>query len=475
MCIYLIILNKVCNSISIFDVIFYCKMKSISYISALFLFYILTLFACKKDTPKDPDVSGTYAIGSAYSWKLASTPLRFPEAVLSNDISNGLNRAKLSWYTIDASVFYDKSSPKRPYNITKTDISKDDCRVIWENEIFPDNEPATGPPRYLPSLSIDFYPFERGQWNYDTDPTHYSAGISTSGELNSPGSRWGGIMRKLERTDFPINYLEFWLLDPFTTSPGAEGILIFDIGEISEDVLNDGLLSAEHTIPGTAIETAWGQVLPLSDIPNFDVMNPEEQDIGLDELKTEAEITYFNAYLKKIESTCTPDFYHYILSDPSGDNYHPFLGDDYDASNFKVRERYKYYCGDEHNSLNTEDAFLIYSHYPNSEDINQDNTLNTINRYFEYRVEISMEAFKPGQNYIVEYYQDMMGSHLREDGTPAKSKFYHFRIPLKDYSAQYGMPYLSDTPDFIRIYLTGFLNPVNLRIFNLSLSEEIIQ
>jgi cell surface protein SprA len=51
-------------------------------------------------------------------------------------------------------------------------------------------------------------------------------------------------MRNLDQTDFEtgnIEFIEFWLQDPFVSKPGSTGghyILI--LGNISEDVLKDG-------------------------------------------------------------------------------------------------------------------------------------------------------------------------------------------------------------------------------------------
>lgn len=444
-------------------------MKKTFYI-ILFLIYLLSISSCKEDKPSDSEGPGTYSLGASNEWFLASTPISFQEAVISNDLVYGFNKAHISWYLIDASVFHDKSSPRRPANLTSNEMSKDECRVVWMNEIFPEYESPSGIPMHIPSLSIDFYPSERGRWNFDTEPTIYSSGINTNGALNAPGSRWGGIMRKLDKTEFPINYLDFWLMDPFSTSPDADGLLVFDIGEISEELLADGLLSAEYTKAGATIETVWGKVLPLSDLNSFNITDPAAQDIGLDGLKTVDEQVYFSSYLKKIELKCLPEFYQTINSDPTGDNYHHYLGADYDAFNYNVRDRYKYYCGEEQNSSNSDDL-QIATRQPNSEDINHNGRIDTLNSYFEYKVEINHGEFQEGQNFIVESYKDPLGTIKKENGANAMTTFYHFRIPLKEYTAHYGSPAFSSSPLFIRLYLTGFNTPVNLRIFELKLQE----
>jgi len=53
----------------------------------------------------------------------------------------------------------------------------------------------------MPVLDLQFNPRERGPYNYDAEPSEYSAGVDAQGLLNEPRSRWGGIMRRVETTD----------------------------------------------------------------------------------------------------------------------------------------------------------------------------------------------------------------------------------------------------------------------------------
>jgi cell surface protein SprA len=440
----------------------------------LFLFVLLIACnACKKDPPAvvDPTVK-TFDLSNSNSWKFASTPLRFQESMLTNDISYGNNRAKFCWYRIDP-LFYEVNSLRTPANITKADISTDDCRPVSEHEVFPSKEVATGQPMYLFTLNLDFYPDERGPWNYDTDPSAYSAGINYDGKLNNPLSRWGGMQRLVYTPSFKCNYLDFWLLDPFTTSPDASGDLYFDLGDISEDVLKDGLLSAENTIDGDVTETAWGKVWPLSGVNSFNSNLPVETDNGLDELNNPDEGIYFQNYKEKLSSICSAEAFQEIANDPTGDDYHYFLGRDYDELNYKVRQRHKNYNGDDHNSTGgIENYPTISTTIPDGEDLNRDGILTTENNYFEYKISVSRDRFTIGTNYIV----DAIESHdiVLPDGSTGGSKFYHFRIPLNNFTSQFGMPSLAENPKSMRVYLSGFATPVNLRFMTLQLTEAIV-
>ena len=152
-------------------------------------------------------------IAYPYYWKLASTPSKFPEAKKSNDIEYGKNRALLSWYSIDNSVFNRNNSTTPTHIRQNKDIQSNHLtREVLEQEIFPNREAIVGETSYLSVLNLSFYPNERGPYNLDSD------NIDENGYLLSPDKRWGGIMRKLDVTNFEtsnIEYIEFWMMDPF--------------------------------------------------------------------------------------------------------------------------------------------------------------------------------------------------------------------------------------------------------------------
>src|SRR6185295_828646 len=109
----------------------------------------------------------------------------------------------------------------------------------------------------IATLDLAYYPTERGPYNYDVAPSKYSAGLDANGNLAKPETRWGGMMRSMQTTDFEaanIEYIQFWVMDPFNTDVAAsdrntKGDLYFNIGNISEDVLRDSYKSAENVLP----------------------------------------------------------------------------------------------------------------------------------------------------------------------------------------------------------------------------------
>jgi len=184
---------------------------------------------------------------SFIGWNMASTPQgneMFPEGNLVNDLAYGFNRGLLSWYIIDP-LMQRNTAPT--YLIQEKKLDDHRVREVFQKEIFPDRETPAGQPTNIPTLDLAFYPKERGSNNYDVAPTAFSAGVDRDGFLRNPESRWGGIMRKIETSDFEaanVEYIEFWMMDPFAmdsiNNPNPGGDLYFNLGNVSEDILRDG-------------------------------------------------------------------------------------------------------------------------------------------------------------------------------------------------------------------------------------------
>jgi cell surface protein SprA len=215
-------------------------------------------------------------------------------------------------------------------------------------------------------------------------------------------------------------------------------------------------------------------VKPVSNSSSFPTGNVTTFDTGLDELTNTDETTYFATYLNEINSICSPTFYASVYKDPANDDYHSYLGDDYNQLNYKVRDRYKNFNNSEQNSLTgTNGNEVIYQHTPNTEDINSNGVLDTANNYFEYKIAINKQSLEAGNNYLVGIYTNNFPTKL-PNGANTYSKFYHFRIPLTESSGSYGSPNQAVNPKFIRLYMAGFATSVNLRFINLMFSENMI-
>ena len=429
-----------------------------------------------------------------YSWFLASTPQGpsssplFPEASLNNNVDYGKNRALLSWYYIDR-LFTQRNSSYAPGYI-KNDLnalSYPYAREVAFSEVFPGRELNYGESSVIQTLNLSFYPNERGPYNLDTN-------VDQDGHLNNPEKRWGGIMRKIDNTNFEqsnIEYIQFWMLDPFMMDQEFlnqdGGYLYFNLGEVSEDILKDGLKSYENGLPINGdttyvSNTIWGKVSSQSSLTYaFDNTNGARilQDVGLNGLSTTEELqdSTYTKFLEELRSVLPESTVATMLqdpfspfNDPGSDNYAFYRHGYYDQTQATIIDRYKHYNGTEGNSLSQTDAsdsqYQTSRSTPDVEDINQDNTLNEYERYFMYRVAIHPDSMKVGMNFITD--KQVANVHTR-NGETQPATWYQFTIPLASYQAKVGSIQDFSTIRFMRMFLNGFTDRIHLRFASLEL------
>jgi cell surface protein SprA len=441
------------------------------------------------------------------AWSLASIPQGqaslFPEAALNDDVKIGMNRAQFNWYSIDPLFYGQQNTSIKPSNIPESTYSNNFMRQVLETELFPSKTPVNGQPVVLPVLDLAFYPTERGPYNYDVNPTIYSAGMNNIGRLNNPETRWGGIMRRLETNDFQaanIEYIQFWMMDPFnsdyntSTYPDMDasslpaGEMYINIGNVSEDIVKDGKMLYENGLPGASssssslpvLESTIGRYPTLPVISNSFVNDQNDrpyQDVGYDGFIDSAEVRKFSAFLAAVQASGAsgPDV-DAVFSDPSSDNYHFFRGSDYDAlSNDKGNtiNRYKKYNNAEGNSptpAQYPDAGIpsASSNIPNIEDINKDNTLSETENYYQYKINISPTDVNPnnvGHNYIV----NVLEGAATIGNTQKSVKWYQFKIPVSEYEKAVGSIEGFNSIRFMRVFMKGFEKPVICRIARMEL------
>lgn len=428
-----------------------------------------------------------------YSWFLASTPqdnspdALFPEALLSNNPDYGKNRALLAWNYIDR-IFTQKNSSMLP-GYLKNDLkqlSNPYVREIQVREIYPGRDTNYGDANYIQTLNLSFYPKERGPYNVDSD------NIDPDGYLLNPEKRWGGIMRRIENSNFEtsnVEYIQFWLLDPFLdkdAGPNPGGDLYFNFGEISEDILKDGMKSYENGLPVDGNndfieETVWGKVSKQNSLTYAFENTPDArplQDVGLDGISTEEEFTFptYSQFVENLRGKLSAetvarmqDDPMSVFNDPAGDNYHFFRSDYYDAQHTSILDRYKRYNGVEGNSLSpdqsTNPQYQSSRSVPDVEDINQDNTLNEYERYFQYHVSIRPEDLEVGRNYVT----DKQVTQITTRNGSQEAVWYQFKIPLSSPDKVVGGISDFSTIRFARMFMTGFSEVTHLRFGSLEL------
>ncbi|NNM17154.1 MAG: cell surface protein SprA [Croceitalea sp.] len=410
----------------------------------------------KPNSPKNADFQGettTYLddfegaqalidIRSSLGWTLASPPVEFAEG--NDDLEVGFERAKMAWYTIDP-IFY---TNQRPSGVTDNDISLNTTRRVFIDEVFPTVDIAQGQTTVQGTLDLAYYPNQKGPYN------------ASDNFVGTPQNNWAGIMRSLSSTNFEqsnVEFVQFWVLDPYIdgqTTAANTGELVLNLGNISEDILKDGRKQYENGLPSTTSTetprpTIWGQVPSTQALVYaFDASdaNRVQQDIGFDGLSDEAEAQIYNG----------------PAEDPAMDNYVYYLNRE-----GGILERYFDFNNPEGNSpVTVTNTNRGSTTLPDVEDIDRDLTMNTVNSYYEYRIQI-----KPNTTINDKYVTDIREGQTPTlpNGTQLSRRWIQYKIPLSDFTDAVGGINDFRSISFMRMYMTGFTDDVVLRMATLDL------
>lgn len=416
------------------------------------------------------------------AWNLATTPQgnpKFPEASLTNNVEYNRNRAKLAWYQIEPNL-QDRNATNNPLRRDLNELSDPRTRLVFTNELFP-QQTTNITNTQTQTFDLSYYPTELGPYNLETRATQ----VNANGRLSNPKSRWGGLMRSIDQTDFETNnfeFVEFWMQDPFIKNPTSTGGKMFlNLGNISEDIVKDGKRFYENGMPtptspaGVDSSGVWGKVpvnpIQVTNAFSNDPNDRQFQDVGFDGLDDAAERRKRQDYLNTLAAnfgTASP-IYRRALQDPSNDNYLWFRDASFDASNAGILRRYKNYNNPQGNSpvAETGSSFSpATTLYPDNEDLNRDNTLNETEEYYEYQVDLA-----PGMDVgNTKYITDKRAVTVRYlNGTSGVENWYLFRVPIREFTGKVG-----NIPDFkairfMRMYLSDFEDSVTLRFARLDL------
>lgn len=390
-------------------------------------------------------------ISSPSSWFLSSTPVGYGGELGNDNLGYNYNRAKLAWYTIDP-IFY---SSQRPEGINDEDLSSPFTRRVFRDEIFPNQDIIQGQTQALFTLDLAYYPSTRGEYNYNPE----AAGTN---DLPNPEDRFGGIMRQLTTTDFEqsnVEYIQFWVMDPFIydeTSGNPGGNINFNLGSISEDVLKDGRKQYENGLPedggdANTTATAWGKVpTNQSLVYTFDTEGQQRtnQDIGLDGLDNAGEAAKYGIFGG--------------LPDPANDDYQYFL-----QAEGNILDRYLKYNGTQGNSpVEVTNNNRGNTAQPDVEDINRDNTMNTIDSYFEYNVPIYPGMSRENNSFISDV-KELEVTTQNNDVIPVR--WVQFKVPISE--PDQAVNGISDYRSirFMRMFLSQFSQNTVLRFGTMEL------
>ena len=422
------------------------------------------------------------SILSPLDWHEASTPKFFPGFNGDQeDLSYNYQRGKLAWYNVDQ-IFY--GAGDTPANINAAELSRAETRQINYRELFPNVQLDITQNSVIRTLDLAYFPSERGSYNFDT-----GINVKADGTFSNPQNRWAGVMRALTTNNFDqanVEYVQFWVMDPYENYSITEeeglpigmnpentsnqvGDLYINLGNVSEDILKDSRKMFENGLPETGgdintIETNWGKVpTNPSIIYAFDENDESRanQDLGYDGLNDAEEFTKY--------STTLPNFSKLNPNDPASDNFQYFRGSELDANRASILTRYKNYNNTQGNSptLNqsTESYPTSSTTYPDVEDINKDQTMNTVESYYEYKISMNRNNLVVGKNYIVD---KKTTDVTLENGEKQTATWYQFRVPIRSGTEVNGISDFNSIR-FVRMFLTNFRMPVVLRFGELDL------
>ncbi|WP_460974464.1 T9SS outer membrane translocon Sov/SprA [Spirosoma knui] len=435
-------------------------------------------------------------------WRLGTTPQQFPQGSFQNPLESAFNRARISVYSVDPSL-YTPGSLGAVSNVDPDDANAHVYeRYFLPTDLFPGRSAR---PVQLPEsiLDVSYFPSERGMYNYNPN-------LTAAGLLPNPRRNFGAVTRAIASDiDFDnanVENVTFWLMDPFVPGEAGKiragtgagqifdntgrtqgGKLVFNLGDISEDVIKDsryqfenGFNNVDSTNRQLGTETtAWGRAPLQQFVTNaFQSGLRDQQDIGLDGLSSRqnadpatSEQQFFRDYLNTVRTRVTdPAALADIEQDPSNDDFRFYLGEEADQQKYIVA-RYKRFMGMENNSPENVSAsqFLTPASttLPDIEDLNIDNTINDNEAYYEYEIDLQPGKLEVGQRYIVDKVS------VPTPGAPGGVvTWYQFRIPVREPLRKVGSINGFKSIRFMRMYLTDFADPVVLRFAQLQMEAN---
>lgn len=398
------------------------------------------------------------------AWSLASKPEKnqnnpiFAGAGANDDLTNGFGRGLLSWYNIDPRFW--GVGGRAPQGITAASVSNHASRRVQFTEIFNNRDFVAGEQTFTNTFDISYYPQEKGPYN--ANPAN-----------ETTQQRWAGIMRPISVPNFVnsnIEYVEFWMMDPYAdgNTLGANPKLLLHLGNVSEDVLKDGLMQYENGLPtggapSTTTSSNWGiqpKQPPILYAFSSEGADRTAQDLGYDGLSSDQEAARFgNTFVNPVTN----------LVDPAIDDFVFYLSDKFTGNQAaSVVQRYKYFRGPEGNSQSN--SLEVATQTPDAEDINKDYNLDQSESYNEYQVNLDPASLVVGtSNYIVD--QKTVTATF-QDGRTDDVKWYLFRIPVSNLRAGIGgeqNPAILNNVRFARLLLTGFDQTSTLRFATMDL------
>ena len=324
------------------------------------------------------------------------------------------------WHDLSVPAYIDGVDPITGNPIPDTTKIFSKAKTYWYNQLpysgvsVTDIWPAkqvTQDQQNVTVLDVQYDPRTRGEYNYSMN---LSRNFGSNAPADTVKKNWGGMMKLVSSgvvnlVQENIGYIELWVQSNPAVLDSTKKVYI-DLGEISEDVIpNRKLDNKEAGTVQTGLVTA-------------------ERDLGLDGVSDADERSVYAQFV-----AANRDAFSDIVNDPAGDDFRTNTSEDY-----------RFVNGTEGN-MNSE-----IGRFPDTEDLNGNNSLDLNNSYFEYELNLDTTSANP---------QRVGGGNKR---------WYEYRIPINEFIRKVGSPDLS-VIEFVRVWFKGFDQQEWLRIteFNL--------
>ncbi|HYW34414.1 MAG TPA: cell surface protein SprA [Balneolaceae bacterium] len=398
-----------------------------------------------------------------------ANPPQSLNVTLSTKIARSDLRSQFSWYTIPRNV------DRILGNVSRTP----ETQPVRVTDVFPNRDVLSGQ-NYISTLDVHYNPDKRGQYNYNDN-------LKTL--LNDhPGHTWGGMTTTLpsgeeDLSQNNVEYVEFWVepILPNGRTPTAQdkkdynGHLYIDIGKVSEDVIPNFKTNTEDGLarrPSDLQVDNYGQQA-RSYIPNplpppqgqFSNKNRAKEDVGLDGapdrggIDNKNEQTLFSSFIKKMRAEYGTNSQQFkkIKNDPSNDDY-VYYGESKLKGEPLQKRFYRMYGYTEGNTPPNTSNKRAITNKPNTEGLINPSHVQKTNAYYEYQINLNpatINKLQPGakSNYIAD----------KIPGSRQQDRWYHFKIPLKQFKRKFGNIQNFQDITHIRVWMSGYKKPFTLR------------
>jgi cell surface protein SprA len=395
-------------------------------------------------------------------------------------------RGLLGWYAVGAGTYESRVFAGLP--------STPASRPIRVHEVFPERQIQRNTPQVLTTLDVYFDPFRRGPYNYNAE-------LGTTYTEN-PQHVWGGMMQRLPDgyRDFEarnnIEFVEF-IFSPFggrmadePIDPGAR--LFIDLGRVSEDIIPDGELNTEDGMLVAGTLTRWGRrgSGPTDGLVNVNPSTLRTENLGLNGLPSgvtarraaeaghpydATEEQHFAEFLDFVRQTLAPDDPRRLRAeqDPSADDFRSFQDADYfnDPALWPggavLQERFtQFYSGFELSSLEAQNLIAQrgtpgLTRTPNTEDLNLDGSLNTVEALYRYEIPLNPTELRNSPFFVEE---------IHNPSVEGAATWFVVRIPVRsDERAAVGSIDGFREVDAVRVWTQGHSRPATMRFAKLEL------